>query len=163
MNVFPVSLDAARLHENLDSFDLVISIFDPKFKNTDLFCNPLKRIVVHFEDTEHPDENEFLWMNRGVSDILSKTKNIKNPNILVHCHAGVSRSSAIAWLIRIQHGQGVKEAFQEIFAKCPNIWPNTTIMDIGSGILKNPDISKIAHTIEAEISEKRQNFLGYGG
>lgn len=81
----------------------------------------------------------------------------------MHCHAGVSRSSAIAWLIRIQHKQDIKQAFQEIFIKCPDIWPNTIVMDIGAGFLHNPNISKIAHEINAEISNRRTEFLGYGG
>lgn len=66
MNIFPTSLQKAKSFIDLNSFDLIISIFNPKFKNTDLDCNPSKRIIVHFEDTEHPDDIEFMEMKLSI-------------------------------------------------------------------------------------------------
>lgn len=44
-----------------------------------------------------------------------KTRN----NILVHCHAGISRSTATAWGISIAHGHDPKEAIASLYEAHP--------------------------------------------
>lgn len=75
-----------------------------------------------------PDEGK-------IKDILEWSRN-KN-NLLVHCNAGISRSSAIAYLIACTQ----KEPAEAIKVLDPAMhWPNRLIVEIGSKVLGNPEI-----------------------
>lgn len=149
-----------------DQFDLVISVFDPPVAPT-FNLGRDRHFIAKFWDTEHPNEKELIQMDIEVRSILGwiRTKDIKdNTRILVHCHAGVSRSSAIAWLILVQNGMDQIQAFQQLFKARPTIWPNKTVMAIGSQFLKlGPEFMKKVQEIDAEIASNRNEFLGYGG
>lgn len=52
--------------------------------------------------------------------------------ILVHCHAGMSRSTATAWGIAIQRGFNPYEAYDRLLENHPvdrMFWPNDAIVD----------------------------------
>ena len=120
-----------------------------------------------FYDTEHPDDVEFMRMRSGVVSILNAVDQRKitlHSNIVVHCHAGVSRSSAMAWLILIKLGMDYKEAFTLLYKQHPNIWPNKVILGIGGAILKlPPEFNEFVSQVDAEIASNRNEYLGYGG
>ena len=51
--------------------------------------------------------------------------------ILVHCHAGMSRSTATAWGIAIQRGYDPFEAYDALLRKHPEgrmFWPNDALV-----------------------------------
>ena len=148
--------------QNHKDFDFVVSIFDPHFKAPFSHGDRDVHFVAHFEDTEHPREKDFMQMDREVRTILAWTSKLPDDaKLLVHCHAGVSRSSAIAWLILIQHGSDPVEAFQSIFKKRSVIWPNTVVMSIGAKFLKlDPDFMITVARINGEIASRRSD-TGY--
>lgn len=166
MITITTAMDAAREGHN---YDYVISILDVggsmAFKDFPNFGANHK--LVRFEDTEHPSEEELLQMTQGVSSILqwADIKRLdKDSNILVHCYAGVSRSSAIAWLLLVKFGMSYREAFQNLYTARPRIDPNLAVMSIGDTILgQHGALLKEASIIAAEIHERKQSYLGYGG
>lgn len=145
--------------KNHEDFDFVVSIFDTDMNPTFTHSDPSKHIICHFEDTEHPTDDVWMTMNREVRTILSWVSRIPDDaKVLVHCHAGVSRSSAVAWLMLIQRGVDPMEAFQSIFKKRPCIWPNTVVMGIGASFMKmDPDFMKMVARIEGEVSLRRSD------
>ena len=149
---------------HIQNADVVVSILDPKKQIP--FSHP-KHLVVSFEDIENPTDDEWMLMNAGVRRVLSfidATSATLDSNIVVHCHAGVSRSSAMAWLILIKLGMDYKDAFTLLIKQNPQIWPNTVVLSIGAGILKLPkEFNAFVSQVNAEISLNQTEFLGYGG
>jgi len=168
MHVFVTDMYDAPKH--FDDFDLFISILDPDGSEKEKFTfrGPRdKHFVAYFWDTEHPKEKEWMQMRREVVNILSwiRNKNVHDETkILVHCHAGVSRSSAIAWLIKVMHDEDPKTAFQDLFKARPQIWPNKMVLGFGADYLKLPSsFMKLVCDIDAEIATNHKEYLGYGG
>lgn len=149
-----------------DDAHFIVGITDHGKKSPVTSVN-IPQITVNFDDTEHPDEVEFIKMRTGVRQILSSvSSNQLTPlsNIVVHCHAGVSRSSAIAWLILIQLGMDYKEAFSLLIKQHPNIWPNKVVLGLGASVLGLPkEFNDFVNQVDAEIAQNRTEFLGYGG
>ena len=63
----------------------------------------------------------------------------KNPggHILIHCHAGVSRSQAAAAILMAQHAPGQEEAaFLRLLTLRKHGWPNTRMVEFADQLLK---------------------------
>lgn len=121
--------------------DLIVSITDPGYPHQP-FDTTIPAVYVQFEDTEHPNEDEHTTMVFGIKAIFNLIRNMRamgklsdDSTIVVHCHAGVSRSSAVAWLILMHMGVDFREAFRQLYVAHPNIWPNTQVLEIGSHII----------------------------
>ncbi len=60
----------------------------------------------------------------------------KATHVLVHCHAGISRSTASAAVLMAQHNPGREtEAFLRILDMRPHAWPNTRIVEFADRLL----------------------------
>jgi predicted protein tyrosine phosphatase len=152
--------------KHFDEFDLFISILDPSNKTFKLKGPREKHFISRFDDTEHPKDNEWMQMNREVKAILGwvKLKATPESKILVHCHAGVSRSSAVGWLILVMQGMDPLVAFQTIFKARPQIWPNKIVMAIGAKFLDlDPSFMRLVSKVDSEIASSKKEYLGYGG
>ena len=58
-------------------------------------------------------------------------------HILIHCHAGVSRSQAAAAILMAQHAPGQEEAaFLRLLELRPHGWPNTRMVEFADQQLK---------------------------
>ena len=59
-------------------------------------------------------------------------------HLLIHCHAGVSRSTAAAILILAQDdpNRPAAEAVREVARLRPRAWPNLRMIEIGDGLLR---------------------------
>ena len=148
-----------------DDFEFVISICDPGFKLPRI---NEKHYIASFWDNENPTGDEFWHMKTEVRKLGEWIKahqlDHQKHNILVHCHAGVSRSAAVAWIIMVMNGRDIKEAFRELFKARPQIWPNVMVIELAVtqlGLDRN--MMKIAHELNAELAEERKVYLGYGG
>jgi predicted protein tyrosine phosphatase len=165
--------DMFEAKEIASHFDLVVSIFDDRMKPLfDLGRD--KHFIAKFNDTEHPSEDEFLQMQREIHTILDwiQTKykmacqsgNREDVSLLIHCHAGISRSSAMAWLILVMTGEDPLAAFQNLFKQRPRIWPNKTVLAIGSQRLNlDPSFMQLVAQCDTEIAMSKREYLGYGG
>lgn len=57
-------------------------------------------------------------------------------HLLVHCHAGISRSTAAAAILMCQHAPGrEKEAFLRLLALRKHGWPNTRMVEFADALL----------------------------
>ncbi|MCF8534323.1 MAG: protein-tyrosine-phosphatase [Reyranella sp.] len=58
-------------------------------------------------------------------------------HVLVHCHAGVSRSTAAAAILMTQHAPGQEEAaFLKLLGLRKHGWPNTRMVEFADRLLK---------------------------
>ena len=58
-------------------------------------------------------------------------------HVLVHCHAGVSRSTAAAAILMCQHAPGQEEAaFLKLLELRKHGWPNTRMVQFADTLLK---------------------------
>jgi predicted protein tyrosine phosphatase len=113
-----------------NSVDFVLGFLDAKWKKRFLrsldFSN---RAVWWFDDVW---EECFLDSPRKehIKDIIQtvKEKELLNKNIIVHCVAGVSRSTAIAISLLVMSGMNIDDAIKEIEIQRPFMWPNELII-----------------------------------
>ena len=58
-------------------------------------------------------------------------------HVLVHCHAGISRSTAAAAILMTQHEPGQEEAaFLKLLGMRKHGWPNTRMVEFADQLLK---------------------------
>ena len=58
-------------------------------------------------------------------------------HVLVHCHAGISRSTAAAAILMCQHAPGQEEAaFLKLLGMRKHGWPNTRMVEFADTLLK---------------------------
>lgn len=93
---------------------------------------------VIFDDITEPFSGYTMPNEKDIKDVLEWCRN--KDDLLVHCSAGISRSSALAYLIECSRKpphKAVKILNSSIYL------PNRLILEIGSRILDNPDILEI--------------------
>ena len=120
----------------------VLSLLDPGWPEPEAFgiFNPHRRLELRFHDVidanpgcippQRPDVEQLLSFGRDLA-------NAKAGHLLVHCHAGVSRSTAAATLIVAQArpDRPAEEALQTIVRRRPRAWPNLRILELGDVLL----------------------------
>lgn len=68
--------------------------------------------------------------------ILEFSKTFEDDDrVLIHCHAGISRSTATAIAVLIQHGMSVPDAYDHAFSIRPHMNPNTLIIGFADDLL----------------------------
>jgi predicted protein tyrosine phosphatase len=68
--------------------------------------------------------------------ILAFTSKLgKDDILLVHCHAGLCRSTAVAFLIMLQQGMNFEDAMAEVLRQREFAWPNIRIVLLGDKVL----------------------------
>jgi predicted protein tyrosine phosphatase len=122
----------------------VLSILDPDWPVPEAFgsFDEHTKLELRFHDVieEIPGT---LPPNRGhVMALLAFGRTLAtapgpNPHLLVHCHAGVSRSTACMALIlaEVIPLAPAREIFQELVAIRPQAWPNLRVLEIGDSLL----------------------------
>ena len=124
----------------------VLSILDPGWPEPEVLRNfdIHRRLRLHFHDVIEPlpgwiaperwDVDLLLAFGRTVAAASSGPA---GAHLLVHCHAGVSRSTAAAALILAQAvpERPAHEVFAAIVRIRPRAWPNLRILEFGDDIL----------------------------
>jgi len=151
---------------HIGAADFVVSINDPG-EDSPIKNHTVSKVIVNFWDVEIPSGDDFTKMIFSVKSILralDENKLTLDSNIVVHCRAGVSRSSAIAWLILIKLGMDYKDAFTLLFKQHSNIWPNTVVLGIGADLMRLPEeFKQFIQQVDVEIASNHSGYLGYGG
>lgn len=109
--------------------DKIVSLVDPPAaRNLEPDENHL---VIPVHDIDQKMDGWIYPTKEHIREVLRFTQNIKEDDkVLVHCHAGVSRSTAMAIGILIQHGMTPKEAVEHVFDIRDCAWPNGLIIEI---------------------------------
>jgi predicted protein tyrosine phosphatase len=124
----------------------VLSILDPGWPEPEVLRNfdVHRRLRLHFHDVIEPlpgriaperwDVDLLLAFGRDIADAHGGTA---GPHLLVHCHAGVSRSTAAAILILAQRhaDRPADEALAEVARMRPRAWPNLRMLEFGDAAL----------------------------
>jgi predicted protein tyrosine phosphatase len=124
----------------------VLSILDPGWPEPEIL-RPFavgRRLKLHFHDVIEPlpgwtaperwDVELLLAFGRDVAGAAGADP---GAHLLVHCHAGVSRSTAAAILILAQRhaDRPADEAVAEVARLRPRAWPNLRILELGDAAL----------------------------
>lgn len=82
-------------------------------------------IVIRFHDIENEVQGYVAPTKQQIVQVLEHTKHLEDADrLLVHCHAGKSRSPAMAIGILVQSGLSPTEAFERVRAVRPELIPN---------------------------------------
>jgi predicted protein tyrosine phosphatase len=121
-NLMCVAADAADWKP-----DTIVSLIDP---DTDLpdfkdIVPGVRNLVVHMDDCCLPWE---MWSPKvqDVQDVFDFCKQSKHT--IVHCHGGVSRSTAAALGLLVRDGMAVDAAVNMVVVDSPNMSPNRLIL-----------------------------------
>ena len=139
----------------------VLSLLDPGFPDPDAFgaFGEHERLDLRFHDITDARPGMRLAEREDVAALLAFGRDLlREPkaHLLVHCHMGISRSTASMALILAQArpDRPALEAFAEVRRIRERIWPNLRIIELGDGLLGRRGelieaaIARYAHVIE---------------
>lgn len=139
----------------------VLSILDPGFPDPDAFgaFGEHERLDLRFHDIVDEQPGLRLAETEDVTMLLRFGRDLmreKGAHLLVHCHMGISRSTAAMALILAQArpDRPGLEAFAEVRRVRPRIWPNLRVIELGddllgrSGELVDAAVARYRHVIE---------------
>src|SRR3954471_10033115 len=120
----------------------VLSILDPDFDDPPAFgaFSPHRRLALRFNDIIEPEPGRLAPARADVERLLSFGRELigaPDPHLLIHCHAGVSRSTASAALILAQAwpDRPASAVLEAVSAIRPRAWPNLRILEFGDALL----------------------------
>lgn len=124
----------------------VLSLLDPGWPDLPAFddYDDHARTVMHFHDIIDPAEDKVMPRRDHVADILRLGADIARPeggapagHMLVHCHMGVSRSTAamISLLAQAFPDQPEDRLFDHLRAQRPQAWPNSVMIGHADDLL----------------------------
>lgn len=123
----------------------VLSILDPEWPVPEIFgtYGEHVKLELRFDDVIE-EEPEMLPPQRlDVERLLAFGRSLEQEpagraHLLVHCHAGISRSSASLALLLAQAvpDRPAAAIFADILAIRPQIWPNLRMVEMGDASLK---------------------------
>jgi predicted protein tyrosine phosphatase len=128
----------------------VLSILDPGWPEPEALrsFDVHRRLKLHFHDVIEPlpgwiaperwDVELLLAFGRDLGAVEPEAgEDPTYPHLLVHCHAGVSRSTAAAILILAQRdpGQPAEHAMLQVVRQRPRAWPNLRMIEFGDELL----------------------------
>jgi predicted protein tyrosine phosphatase len=120
----------------------VLSILDPGWPEPEAFgaFDPHQRLELRFHDVIEAGAGWTAPERQDVEHLLTFGRDLmgaRDPHLLVHCHAGVSRSTAAAALILAQArpDRPAEEALLTVVRRRPRAWPNLRIIELGDALL----------------------------
>lgn len=154
----------------------VLSIVDPDHGSIDAFGDygEHARMELRFHDVIEDTIGMEAPQKRHVEEIIAFGREVLRDSealrhLLVHCHMGVSRSTASMSLMlaQAQPDRPARHILHQVLAIREQAWPNLRILEIGEKILgRNDEFSSAAAEIYAlQIERKpelKQLFISYG-
>jgi len=114
---------------------------------------PHRRLILRFHDVIEPQPDQIAPTREDVERLLVFGREVSETpeaNLLIHCRAGVSRSTAAAALILMQANPEwpASMALDAVAAIRPRAWPNLLILEFGGALLgRNGEIAAAAGAI----------------
>jgi len=135
----------------------VLSLLDPGFPDPDAFgaFGEHERLDLRFHDITEARPGMRLAEREDVAALLAFGRDlVREPgaHLLVHCHMGISRSTAAMALILAQArpDRPALDALAEVRRIRNRIWPNLRVIELGDGLL-----GRRGELIEAAIARYR--------
>jgi predicted protein tyrosine phosphatase len=130
-----------------NAFTHVISIWDPEWIDRGGVEHQLKKRlagetrihIAYFHDCSVEEPGRRLPAENDLREILTFAADLKpEAHVLIHCWAGISRSTAVAYAILCQFtGPGREsDCIEAILAVRPQAFPNSLIVDLADRILE---------------------------
>jgi predicted protein tyrosine phosphatase len=117
----------------------VLTILDPQWPDPEDFADyrPHRRTVWRFHDIIGEQAGFAAPQAADVETILAFGHEVGDiDHLLVHCHMGISRSTATAVILMAQHQPGREaEAFEHLWAIRPKSWPNSRMLGMADAML----------------------------
>jgi predicted protein tyrosine phosphatase len=145
----------------------VLSLLDPDCADPPAFAAfaPHHRVALRFHDVIEPKPDRIPPSLRDVERLLALGRELIDApqgHLLIHCHAGVSRSTAAAALILAQAwpDRPARVAFDAVTNIRPRAWPNMRILELGDGLLgRNGEIVAAVAAVYRRVLERDPPFL----
>jgi predicted protein tyrosine phosphatase len=146
----------------------VLSILDPGHPVPAAFDGfpEHRRLELRFHDVIEPDTAGVPPSEADVAALLAFGRGMRDgAHLLVHCHAGISRSTAAMTLILAQAlpDTAADDVLGEVFRIRPKTWPNLRMMEIGDRMLgRGGDLVAASHRIyrvQLEIRPHLAEFM----
>jgi predicted protein tyrosine phosphatase len=118
----------------------VLSILDPEWPDPEAFLDfdPHVRATIRFHDAIEPSPGVVLPHKVDVEAILAFGRDAGDvSHLLIHCHAGISRSTAAMLMILAQaHPEESEDAaVARLVAIRPQAWPNSRMIGFADELL----------------------------
>jgi predicted protein tyrosine phosphatase len=132
-------LDELEVHQGR-GVTHVLSILDPEWPDPAAFqaFDPHFRATLRFHDVIEPDRGALLPQKADVEAILAFGRDAgEAARLLVHCHAGISRSTAATLMILAQaHPYQAEDTIAERLIEIrPQAWPNSRMVAFADELL----------------------------
>lgn len=130
----------------------VISLVDP---GVTLPFGCEKHLVLHLHDVESQLRNEWVLPNeKHLEEILGFSRDLGDGDrLLVHCHQGLSRSTAAAIGIMVQHGMDPESAYRHVEGVRDILLPNGLITRMIDG-----KFGLGGHLVDIVMRERREKM-----
>ena len=125
---------------------------------------PHRRLILRFHDVIEPQPDQIAPTRDDVERLLAFGREVSETpkaHLLVHCRAGVSRSTASAALILMQANPEwpASTALDAVAAIRPRAWPNLLILEFGDALLgRNGEIVAAAGAIYRRVLARDPEF-----
>jgi predicted protein tyrosine phosphatase len=126
---------------------------------------PHRRLILRFHDVIALEPDQIGPTRADVERLLAfgrEASATPEAHLLVHCRAGVSRSTAAAALILLQANPDwtARAALDAIAAIRPRAWPNLLMLEFGDALLgRNGEIGAAAGAIYARVLARDPEFV----
>ncbi len=154
----------------------VLSILDPEWPVPEVFgeYGEHEKLELRFHDIIEDEPESLPPQLFHVKQLLAFGRSLvrepaRQAHLLVHCHAGISRSSASLALLVAQAAPSrpAEKIFADILAIRPQIWPNLRIIEMGDALLKRNGelVAAVAAIYRHQIENEpglADNFRAFG-
>jgi len=126
---------------------------------------PHRRLVLRFHDVIEPQPDHTAPAREDVERLLAFGREVREApeaHLLVHCQAGVSRSTAAAALILVEANPEwpASAVLDAIAAIRPRAWPNLLILELGDALLgRNGEIVAAAGRVYRRVLARDPEFV----
>lgn len=139
----------------------ILSILDPDWPEIETF-NTYKghnRTTLRFHDIIDPAPGKIMPQRQHLDAILRFAQDVQEPaspagtgHLLIHCHMGISRSTAamLAILASLQPDEPADQVFERLRTIRPQAWPNSLMVGFADELLCRN--GKLVEALQAHYS-----------